>query len=668
MAASGREPRAHEGGRGSSLLACITLIAALSFTPWVVGAEAPWAQFAFRAIGLTALGVISFGGLRGVLAPGRWAARAAMGGFLIVATSVLSAAISVQRGKSLEAMLNLLAITGLFLTAAVALRGGKFLRRVALLEILAAVPVAAVGIAQHFRPDLLPAGNAYPGRALGPFGQPNRLGGYLIAFIPLALALSFAVQDRWLRSALLLSVFGLTLCLVATYSRGAWIGLGLGVVVLAALLVRWPELAPRPLVIGAAALALLAPAALLLPSVVNRITPNSSTPPAWSLPIDPEREGSASMRRAVWSGALAAFAARPVLGWGIGAFREAYDRSKSDTLKRLEAEGGRTADQAHSFYLETLAERGVLGLAAFLTVAVVCGGAGFVAMGSGSAESRLVAGGLLASVAALLGHAALEDNPSLIPHGTLLFANLGLLAAAAPGARVLSTGQWTRRLAGVAALTAIVGLGVSGASAAAATEARHGLGALTTSPAERLTAYFAPATRLAPWEELNWIARAGAAELAARGDGGAAALREAEDSYRRAIALNGSDPVTRHRLARLYLSHTGEFGSAGTAAALHELRAALSQNPYYAEIRNDFGVALLASGDRTGAFEAFRAASDGRREFVDPLLNMATLKLEDGDVTEARRLIASALERDPGSARAARMRQSMSGQNETTVR
>ena len=655
-----------QAAEDSTLLATITLIAALSFTPWVVGAEAPWAVFAFRAIGLTALGAISLGGLRGVLKPGRWAVRAAVGCFLIVATSVLSATISVHRGKSLEAMLNLLAITGLFLTAAVALRGSRMLRGIALLEILAAVPVAALGIAQHFRPDLVPAGNAYPGRALGPFGQPNRLGGYLIALIPVALALSFAVHDRWLRSALLVSVFGLTLCLAATYSRGAWIGFAVGIVMLAALLLRWPELAPRPLLIGLSVAALVTPAMLLLPSILHRIAPKPSDAPAWNLPIDPEREGSRAMRRAVWSGAIAAFAARPVSGWGIGAFREAYDRSKSDTLKRLEAEGGRTADQAHSYYLETLSERGALGLAAFLALVALCAGAGLAALGSGSAETRLIAAGLVASVAALLAHAALEDNLSLVPHGTLLFANLGLLAAAAPGPRV-ATGSMTRRLAGVALLAAVLGLGVSGASVAAAAESRHGAAALAAGAIDRAAADYAAATALAPWDEGCWAGRAEAAETAARAGRGALALHEAEGAYRHAIAINGSDPVTRHLLARLYLAHSTEFAPSGAVAALRELRAALSQNPYYAEIRNDLGVALLATGDRAGATEAFRLATEGRRDFVDPLLNLATLKIQDGDVAEASRLISTALERDPGSARAAAMRGSLPGQHETTV-
>ncbi|MGH7682370.1 MAG: O-antigen ligase family protein, partial [Candidatus Eiseniibacteriota bacterium] len=581
-----------------------------------------------------------------------------MGCWLLVATSVLSVTISVHRGKSLEDMLNLLAITGLFLTAAIALRSGTWLRRVAVLEVIAAIPVAALGIFQHFRPDLMPAANSYPGRALGPFGQPNRLGGYLVALIPVAIALSFAIQDRWIRLALLASAFVLTLCLVATLSRGAWVGGAFGLLVLALLLLRWPELAPRPLVAAMALAALLLPALLLWPSVLSRITSKASPETAWNLPIDPEREGSGSLRRAIWGGALAAFAARPVLGWGIGAFREAYDRSKSDALKRLEAEGGRTADQAHSYFLVTLAERGVLGLAAFLLFASLCVGAGLAGMGSGPVEGRLLVAGLLASVAALVAHAALfEDNLSFAPHGTLFFANLGLLAAAAPRTPA-SGGRWARGAGVAGLLLAVLGVGLAGASAVASTEAHKGNLALITGATNTASACYATATTAAPWSDELWAGRAQAALARGRDP---FALREAETSYRKAIAVNGSDPVLRHQLARLYLSNQQEFGAAGATAAVRELHAALSQNPYYAEIRNDYGVALLATGDRAGAMSQFRAASDSRRDFVDPLLNMATLELQDGNTAEASRLIADALNRDPGSARAAAMRAGLPG-------
>jgi Tfp pilus assembly protein PilF len=352
------------------------------------------------------------------------------------------------------------------------------------------------------------------------------------------------------------------------------------------------------------------------------------------------------------------------LGWGIGGFREAYDRSKSDTLKRLEAEGGRTADQAHSFYLETLAERGVLGLAAFLCFVACCGWAAFAALGSGPVESRLIAAGLIASVAALLAHAALEDNLSFVPHGTLLFANLGLLVAAAPGPRVAGR-SGARVLGGGGLVAALIAVALSGASATASAEARAGARALVSGAGDRGLPELRAATSLAPWSDEHWTARAEAALAPGQGELRPADLREAERAYREAIAVNGSDPVTRHRLARLYLAHPAEFGSAGVASALGELRTALAQNPYYAEIRNDLGVALLASGDRAGAAGAFGDASNGRREFVDPLLNLAALRLQDGATAEADQLISTALERNPGSARAAAMRASRSGQHES---
>jgi O-antigen ligase/Tfp pilus assembly protein PilF len=590
-----------------------------------------------------------------------------MGCVLVVATSAVSAAISIHRGKSLEAMLDLLAIVGLFLTAAVALRGAGALRRLAIAQVIAAVPVALYGIAQHYRPEIFPVSvaNSYPGRAAAPFGQPNRLGGYLIAAIPLALALSFAVQDRWLRLFFLAAASILTFCLVLTFSRGAWYGLAAGGLALAALLYRTPDLALKPWAVAAAAVAVIVPVLLLAPRIGARIAPKPAGPAAWNLPIDPEREGSLAMRRAIWSGALAATAARPVAGWGIGTFREAYDRSKSDTLKRLEAEGARTADQAHSFYLKTLTERGALGLAALVLFLAAGLGAGLAALGAGTpAAARVVIVGLLASTAALLVHALFEDNLSSSAHGSVLFANLGLLAAASPGPRNAPASAFRgpiRAGALLTALVAVVGVLASAGSAIAAVQAGSGARSFAAGRIDEARARFAAAEKTAPWDDRYAVYHAKASEAAARGGRGIAAVLEARASYEHALSANASDPVTRHELARLYLTHESAFGAQGVRSAERLLREALEQNPYYAEIRNDLGVALLEQGDRSGAAAAFRRAGEGRRGFVDPLLNLATLQLQDGNEVEARRLIGEALERDPNSARASEMLRGLSG-------
>lgn len=655
MESSYRRARIVVGGNRSGLIAFCTLVLAIGFTPWIPpGASqwSAWAQFGFRTFGLIALGAVSLAAVRGALSCSGWSAKAATGALALLALTALSAAMSIHRGKSLEAMLNLLAILGLFFAAALLLRGARALRGVALTQVVAAVPVAVLGILQHFRPDLMPADSSYPGRALGPFGQPNRLGGYLIAAIPVALALAFAANDRGLRLALLLAVFTLALCLVFTYSRGSWIGLFAGLIAFGALLARWPDLRPSPVLLAAAIACLVAPALFALPAIVARIAPKAGTVSETATVVggaafDPERLGSASMRRAVWSGALRATAARPVLGFGPGAFREGFDRSKDASLKRLEAEGGRTADQAHSLYLVLSTERGVLGLAAFVLLAGLILAGGFAALGTGApVDARLLLAGLIASAVALFAHGVMEDNATFIPQGTSLFAALGLLAAAAPGAKTPRQSRGLGAL-GLATVSAALALSVLSASADAASK-------------DPATAF-----RIAPWQERHALAAAKASEATAVGGARATRLRDAERFYRSAIALNPSDPVTRHELARLYLANSDVFSASGggrTAAA--QLTLALEQNPYYAEIRNDLGVALLRTGDRAGAEAAFRKAAEGRRDFVEPLLNLAALAVERGDRAEAARRIDQALERNPGSARALAMRAGLASEGD----
>ena len=647
MASSKRETQSAVSVTGTSRLALFTLVALIGFTPWLWNAAMPWGVFAFRFAGVAALVAVSVAQFRGGLEVSAWSARVALLAIGVVALAGVSASVSVHYGKSLEAMLNLLAILGLFLTTLFFARGLGAARLLAAAQVVWAIPIALLGILQHYRPELVPAGSSYTDRALGPFGQPNRLGGYLIAALPIALTLSFVTQDRMLRGLLLASAFVVSLALVLSFSRGAWIAFAVAAAGLAVVLVRWPALSPRPAQLAVALGAILLPALLLLPSVLSRVAPKATAKKAWNLPFDPEREGSAAMRGAVWQGAFAAAESRPVLGWGVGAFREAFDRSKSATMKRLEAEGGRTSDQAHGYYLATLVERGVPGLAIFVLFAAAALAAGAAVIGSGApAEARLLAAGLVASALALLAHAVLEDNLALAPHALILHANLGLLVSAAPGARRRANRFPALGVAGAAAaaLALVVGLQSARAEAAAIGATRDaGVGAVRAARGE-----YARAARLAPWIDAYSIGEAKTSE--ALGD-----YVRAEGAFQRAVSINPSDPVTKHEFARLYLAHEDRFEAGARAHATTLLEAALAQNPYYAEIRNDLGVARLRAGDREGAKRAFREAAEGRSAFVDPLVNLAALAQEEGDRTAAATWTRQALERNPNSARALAM-------------
>ena len=198
MASSTRETQSAVGVTATNRLALFTLIAVIGFTPWLGMGLMPWGDFAFRLIGLASLAAVSLFHVQGKLEGTAWRVRAAWLAIGAAVFAVASTLASVHLGKSLEGMLNLLAILGLFLAATFFVRGLNSARLLAIAQVAVALPVAILGILQHYRPELVPADSSYPGRALGPFYQPNRFGGYIVAALPLALALTFLVHDRTL--------------------------------------------------------------------------------------------------------------------------------------------------------------------------------------------------------------------------------------------------------------------------------------------------------------------------------------------------------------------------------------------------------------------------------------------------------------------------------------
>jgi O-antigen ligase len=174
-----------------------------------------------------------------------------------------------------------------------------------------------------------------PVRLEGPIGYTNGLG--LVAATGILLAVGLARR----RPALLATLAAFVPTLVFTYSRGSWLALAAGLLVLAALALRDK---PRVLIaLGVAAIVVVV-AGLVL---AGHGTPGSSgTGRLSSL--------SGNGRGDYWRAALAEIRAHPLLGGGGGTWNRWW------LLRRPDANG---ALDAHSLYLETLAELGPLGLA-----------------------------------------------------------------------------------------------------------------------------------------------------------------------------------------------------------------------------------------------------------------------------------------------------------------
>jgi O-antigen ligase len=177
--------------------------------------------------------------------------------------------------------------------------------------------------------------------------------------------------------------------LVATYVRGAWLGCLAGIGVTLGL---WP----RRRWLALATVALVAAAALLVPGVRQRA----------SSIVDPS-DPTARERWAMWSSALAMARDHPLTGVGPGQVKHEYPRYVAPEFS------DKRRGHVHNTPLQVLAERGALGLVAWLAIFATFftrGGAVLSALPPAAARERALVTGSLAAIAGFLVGGLTEYN------------------------------------------------------------------------------------------------------------------------------------------------------------------------------------------------------------------------------------------------------------------
>ncbi len=180
------------------------------------------------------------------------------------------------------------------------------------------------------------------GRVVSTFANPNVLGEYLILVIPVTVALALGSKSAKERFAFACGAAFDIFCLILTWSRGAWLGFAVSVIVFLLLADK------RCLTAG---ILLLPPAAVaisLSSSVTNRIAS-----------IFTHSDTSSSYRIGIWRGVIKMLGDVFPYGIGIGegAFAAVYP---SYAMRGIE-----TAPHSHSLYLQILTELGISGAVIF---------------------------------------------------------------------------------------------------------------------------------------------------------------------------------------------------------------------------------------------------------------------------------------------------------------
>jgi putative inorganic carbon (HCO3(-)) transporter len=290
-----------------------------------------------------------------------------------VASAALSTVLAVDVGTALvgahsryEGLLTIVAYALLFRLAAQALDGdGAW--SVARALLLGGFLTAALAIVQSLVEGAMIGGateetaRTFGGalRATSTFGNAATLGAFLAMLAPLALhelLRARSAADRVLAGN---ACAVLSLGLVLTYSRAAWLGAALGVgVVTAGPLVRLAR--RRPLVLAVAS----GPVLLGLAGAFHAAPPWMQSALARATTIADPAQGSGATRLRIWGDTLHVVAARPWVGWGPDTFGLVFPRFQTGDWTP-----GFLVDKAHSDLLQIAATQGLLGAAAYVAVA-----------------------------------------------------------------------------------------------------------------------------------------------------------------------------------------------------------------------------------------------------------------------------------------------------------
>lgn len=259
---------------------------------------------------------------------------------------------SMGSGSLPRALVYVCFIIGYFLVKTM-FRSEKYVKRALYAVMITAAIVSVVGIAEYFigSPSAIwqdaTLFSGIRGRVVSTFENPNVLAEFLIFAIPISLSIFSAGKLAREKFAALLSSALCLVCLILTWSRGAWIGLIIaGVFSLLFIGHNWLVGATLALPLGVTGVMYLDS------NVISRLTSVTNF-----------SDSSTSYRLGIWKSTLAMLKDTFFYGVGIGngAFDAVFPYYALSEITR--------AEHSHSLYLQIMAETGVFTLIVFLILA-----------------------------------------------------------------------------------------------------------------------------------------------------------------------------------------------------------------------------------------------------------------------------------------------------------
>ncbi len=522
-----------------------------------------------------------------------------------------------DRAAALAQMLDRTALWALLVATAAISDGGR--RRALGAGLIGMGLVAVWGLLQTVGiHPFLPRSIWEPSAPTRPLGTHNLMGGFLVAWLPMAVVWATTARGAagWVGWGA--TVVGWA-CLLQTVSRGAWLAAAVAGAWWLPWMVRgWrqrqrAQLRRRVVVLGVL-VALIGAASAAV--VVERLQTPEPGLASGTESSDVASAASGLRRRWIAGGAVEAWRAAPWWGHGPGAFGTVFYAFKPDPMRQLEAVTGQTAYHAHADLLELGVEYGWVGVVLVLISlagAMRAAGRWVVRRGDGGAlelwatVSAVVVGGT-----ALGLHALIDFDMHEVPTAMVAGVFLGVLASQSGKAVAPARGwRWGAGLGWTAACGA--------ALAAGGQEALYHRAFAQTRAGELAAAdrSLSGAEAWGPDRDRYAEARAQVAghlaKAATSTDARQAALRQAAEHYERLAELKPGEARAAHQAA-LAWERVASAGGGGLNEAVGWAGRARQRNPYAVSSHLLEARLRRQAGDVAGARAALEA---GRTHDLD---------------------------------------------------
>lgn len=243
-----------------------------------------------------------------------------------------------------------------------------------------------------------------------PFGRTNDLGAYMLLIFSLALSNFLYENDEYLEKAFyaLVSILS-SVTIILTFSRGIWLS---SMIALVLILILGRNILKKNLIyLGLVGVVSLIPIVIKWESIVSRFLSLQN--------IFNNAENSIEWRKSLLKSTFDMFIDNPVIGTGLNTFPFVFST--------YQEKAGYFSINPHNYYLQLLAETGVMGFISFMVLVMSILYMSFKAFKNSEKIFKGIALGLIVGIISSLLHISVDIDWSVLSIPMIFWIEVGLL-------------------------------------------------------------------------------------------------------------------------------------------------------------------------------------------------------------------------------------------------